>query len=76
MFRPESRAGRLTCSSRVTTTRRKKAITGILRGFSWGVIDVGGIESSRYLEAMSMIGIISAMQGNHWNQASKLLGRA
>jgi hypothetical protein len=47
--------------------------SSILKDFGWGVVDVGGIESSRYLEAMCMVWVLSAMRTNNWNQAFKLL---
>jgi hypothetical protein len=51
----------------------KKKVSDILRDFGWGVVDVGGIESSRYLEAMCMTWVLSAINTNNWNQAFKLL---
>jgi hypothetical protein len=45
----------------------------ILRDFGWGIVDVGGIESSRYLEAMCVVLVIAAMRTNNWDQAFKLL---
>jgi predicted dinucleotide-binding enzyme len=51
----------------------KEKVGEILRDFGWGVVDVGGIESSRYLEAMCMVWVLSAINANNWNQAFKLL---
>jgi predicted dinucleotide-binding enzyme len=51
----------------------KKTVTGILTDFGWGVVDVGGVEASRYLEAMCMVWVLSAMRTNNWNQAFKML---
>jgi hypothetical protein len=34
---------------------------------------LGGIESTRYLEAMCMVRVLSAVRGGNWNQAFKLL---
>ena len=51
----------------------KKKVAAILKDFGWGVVDVGGIESSRYLEAMCMVWVLSAIYTNNWNQAFKLL---
>jgi predicted dinucleotide-binding enzyme len=36
-------------------------------------LDFSGIESSRYLEAMCMVWVLSAIRTNNWNQAFKLL---
>jgi predicted dinucleotide-binding enzyme len=51
----------------------KKKVAAILKDFGWGVVDVGGIESSRYLEAMCMVWVLSAIYTNNWNHAFKLL---
>jgi len=51
----------------------KRQVGDILRDFGWGVVDVGGIESSRYLEAMCMVWVLSAIRGGSWNQAFKML---
>jgi predicted dinucleotide-binding enzyme len=51
----------------------KKQMAAILHDFGWGVVDVGGIESSRYLEAMCMVWVISAIHANDWNRAFKML---
>jgi predicted dinucleotide-binding enzyme len=51
----------------------KARVGAILRDFGWGVVDVGGIECSRYLEAMCMVWVLSAMRSSNWNQAFKLL---
>ncbi len=51
----------------------KKNVTGILKDFGWGAVDVGGIECSRYLEAMCMVWLFSAARANNWNQAFKML---
>jgi 8-hydroxy-5-deazaflavin:NADPH oxidoreductase len=73
MFRPHFPGGPPDMFIAGSSDEAKKTVSGILRDFGWGVVDVGGIESSRYLEAMSIIWIISAMRGEHWNQAFKLL---
>lgn len=51
----------------------KANVTIILKDFGWGVVDVGGIESSRYPEAMYLVWVLSAMRANNWSQAFKLL---
>jgi predicted dinucleotide-binding enzyme len=51
----------------------KANVSTILKDFGWGVVDVGGIESSRYFEPMCMVWVLSAMQASSWNQAFKLL---
>lgn len=51
----------------------KAKAAAILKDFGWGVVDVGGIESSRYLEAMCLVWVLSAMRMGNWNKAFKLL---
>jgi len=35
-------------------------VAGILKDFGWGVVDIGGIEGSRYLEAMCLVWVLFA----------------
>jgi predicted dinucleotide-binding enzyme len=73
MFRPDFPGGRPDMFICGNQEEAKKKVAAILNEFGWGVVDVGGIESSRYLEAMCMVWVLSAMHGRHWNQAFKLL---
>jgi len=53
----------------------KKHVASILEDFGWGVVDVGGIESSRYLEAMCLVWVLFAFSSTPptWNHAFKML---
>jgi predicted dinucleotide-binding enzyme len=51
----------------------KTKVAALLKDFGWSVVDVGGIECSRYLEAMCMVWVLSAIRAGNWNQAFKLL---
>ncbi len=51
----------------------KAKVTALLKDFGWGVVDVGGIESSRYLEAMCMIWVLYGSAAKSWGHAFKLL---
>ncbi|HLY10693.1 MAG TPA: NAD(P)-binding domain-containing protein [Planctomycetota bacterium] len=51
----------------------KSKAAALCRDFGWGVIDVGGIESSHFLEAMCMVWVLSAMKTGTWSQAFKML---
>jgi predicted dinucleotide-binding enzyme len=51
----------------------KARVIGLLGEFGWNAIDLGGIESSRYLEAMCMVWVLAAQKTNNWSQAFKLL---
>jgi len=73
MFRPEFPGGPPDMFIAGNDAEAKKKVTAILKDFGWGVVDVGGIESSRYLEAMCMVWVLSAMGTNNWNQSFKML---
>jgi 8-hydroxy-5-deazaflavin:NADPH oxidoreductase len=51
----------------------KQTVTEILTAFGWPTIDLGGIESSRYIEPLAMGGIIHGFRTNSWSHAFKLL---
>lgn len=51
----------------------KKIVTQICKHFGWGVIDLGGIESSRHLEPMCMVWVLHGVRSGTWNHAFKLL---
>ena len=53
----------------------KRKVAGICRDFGWGVIDLGGIESSRYLEPMCMVWVIHGARTGSWNHGFKMLRR-
>lgn len=74
MFRPEFPGGPPDMFIAGNEEDAKKKVTGILKDFGWGAVhDLGGIETSRYLEAMCMVWVLSAIRGGNWNQAFKLL---
>jgi predicted dinucleotide-binding enzyme len=74
MFRPEFPGGPPDMFIAGNDEDSKKKVTGILKDFGWGAVhDLGGIEASRYLEAMCMVWVLSAIRGGTWNQAFKLL---
>lgn len=75
MFRPDLPGGPPDMFICGNDDGAKNTVTSILTDFGWGVIDVGGIESSRYLEAMCMIWVLAAMRSSNWNSAFKLLKR-
>jgi predicted dinucleotide-binding enzyme len=73
MFRPDFPGGPPDMFIAGNNEDAKKRVSGILKEFGWGVVDLGGIESSRYLEAMCMVWVLSAIRSNNWNQAFRLL---
>lgn len=74
MFRPDLPGGPPDMFIAGNDDDAKKKVAGILKDFGWGTVhDLGGIESSRYLEAMCLVWVLSAVRGGTWNQAFKLL---
>jgi predicted dinucleotide-binding enzyme len=73
MFRPEFPGGPPDMFIAGNSDEAKTRVAAILKDFGWGVVDVGGIEASRYLEAMCMVWVLSAVRTNNWNQAFKML---
>ena len=51
----------------------KKIVTQICEAFGWGVIDLGGIEASRYLEPMCLVWVLHGIRAKSWNHAFKML---
>jgi len=73
-FRPEFPGGPPDMFVAGNDDEAKKKVAGVIKDFGWGVVhDLGGIEASRYLEAMCMVWVISCIRGGTWNQAFKLL---
>ena len=52
----------------------KQTVTEICTAFGWPpAIDLGGIETARYLEPLAMVWIVAGFRTNSWNHAFKLL---
>lgn len=51
----------------------KQTVSDIVTTFGLNPIDLGGIESSRYLEPLAAVWILYAMRTGTWNHAFKLL---
>jgi 8-hydroxy-5-deazaflavin:NADPH oxidoreductase len=51
----------------------KRVVSQICQEFGWGVIDVGGIEGSRYLEPTGMTWVMHGILSGSWNHAFKML---
>jgi predicted dinucleotide-binding enzyme len=75
MFRPDFPGGPPDMFICGDDAEAKKTVTGILEDFGWGIVDVGGIESSRYLEAMCLVWVLTAFATTppDWNRAFKML---
>jgi len=70
MFRPEFPGGPPDMFICGNDDSAKKRVTEVLNDFGWPTIDIGGIEGSRYLEAMCIVWVLC---GGNWNQAFKML---
>ena len=76
MFRPDFPGGPPDMFIAGNDDEAKATVSAIVTDFGWGVVhDLGGIEASRYLEAMCLVWVLSAARGGTWNQAFKLLRR-
>jgi predicted dinucleotide-binding enzyme len=73
MFRPNFPGGPPDMFICGNDTGAKKTVEALLKDFGWGSVDLGGIESSRYLEAMCMAWVLHGFRTNTWNHAFKLL---
>jgi hypothetical protein len=73
MFRPQFPGGppdMFICGNNAGAKRR---VTELLKDFGWSTIDIGGIESSRYLEPMCMVWVFHGALTGTWNHAFKML---
>lgn len=73
MFRPDFPGGPPDMFIAGNDAAAKDVVSQILNEFGWEVIDLGGIESSRYLEPLAMTWITYGFRTNTWNHAFKLL---
>jgi predicted dinucleotide-binding enzyme len=51
----------------------KGAVTALLRATGWDVIDLGGIDASRYLEPMCIAWVLHGARSGAWNHAFRML---
>jgi predicted dinucleotide-binding enzyme len=51
----------------------KKLVAQVCQHWGWGVIDLGTIESSRYLEPMCLVWVLHGVRSGTWNHAFKML---
>jgi len=72
-FRPEFPSGPPDMFICGNDAGAKQKVAAILSDFGWGTADVGGIESSHYLEAMCMVWVEYGSHSKTWNHAFKLL---
>jgi len=53
----------------------KAAVTALLEATGWDVVDLGGIEASRYLEPMCIAWVLHGARTGRWDHAFRLLRR-
>ena len=53
----------------------KAAVTALLEATGWDVVDLGGIEASRYLEPMCIAWVLHGARTGTWDHAFRLLRR-
>ena len=73
MFRPNFPGGPPDMFICGNDAKAKGTVSQILNEFGWEVIDLGGIEGSRYLEPLAMVWITYGFKAGTWNHAFKLL---
>jgi predicted dinucleotide-binding enzyme len=73
MFRPDFPGGPPDMFICGDSDEAKKSVTALLAEFGWGVADLGGIESSRYLEPMCVTWVLYAIRAGSRDHAFKLL---
>lgn len=52
----------------------KATVAALLQETGWEVVDLGGIEASRYLEPMCIAWVLHGARTGSWNHAFRLLG--
>ena len=53
----------------------KAAVSALLQETGWDVVDLGGIEASRYLEPMCIAWVLYGASAGTWDHAFRLLRR-
>jgi predicted dinucleotide-binding enzyme len=51
----------------------RKIVSQVCDAFGWEVVDIGGIEGSRYLEPMCLVWVLHGIRSGSWNHAFKML---
>jgi predicted dinucleotide-binding enzyme len=73
MFKPDFPGGPPTMFIAGNDGESKRLVSQICEHFGWDISDLGGIESSRYLEPMCMAWVLHGIGSKSWNHAFKLL---
>jgi predicted dinucleotide-binding enzyme len=51
----------------------KAGVGEVIKGFGWGVVDIGGIDAAHYLESMCMVWVLHGARAGGWGHAFKML---
>jgi predicted dinucleotide-binding enzyme len=73
MFRPDFPGGPPDMFIAGNSDDTKSTVGRILHEFGFGVVDLGGIEASRYLEPMCLAWVLHGARTGTWRHAFKLL---
>jgi len=73
MFRPDFPGGPPDMFFCGNDEGAKRRVASLLGDFGWNPVDVGGIESARYLEAMCMVWVLYGIKTGGWSHAFKML---
>jgi predicted dinucleotide-binding enzyme len=73
MFRPDFPGGPPDMFFCGNDDGAKRRVGALLTDFGWNPVDLGGIEASRYLEAMCIAWVLYALKQGGWNHAFKML---
>ncbi|HKC15582.1 MAG TPA: NAD(P)-binding domain-containing protein [Steroidobacteraceae bacterium] len=73
MVNPQFAGGKPTMFICGSDAAAKQTVTGILSQFGWETADMGGVESARVIEPLSILWCIPGFLRNEWAHAFKLL---
>jgi predicted dinucleotide-binding enzyme len=73
MVDPDLRGGPPTMFIGGDSDEAKTTVTALLEATGWDVVDLGGIETSRYLEPICIAWVLHGIRTGSWNHALRLL---
>lgn len=73
MVDPDLRGGPPTMFIGGDSDEAKGTVTSLLEATGWDVVDLGGIETSRYLEPICIAWVLHGIRTGTWNHALRLL---
>ena len=73
MVDPDLRGGPPTMFIGGDSEEAKSTVTTLLEATGWDVVDLGGIETSRYLEPICIAWVLHGIRTGTWNHALRLL---